>query len=375
MKLSGYRKRVGIFTLMLPWVLLISSCTIPGMRLNVTAQGSDEPYVDFNARDATNVDVFPINMATIQRLRDERQAEPKPTAVLAAAKTPSEDYKVGPQDVLRVTVWDHPELNNPSGTTTADPASSGRIVAVDGTMFYPYVGTIKVEGKTIAQIQNYIKTSLARVIREPQVEVAVQTYKAHRVFVAGEVKTPMIEFVTDAPLRISEAIAAAGGPTPDADVTRILLTRAGKSMVVDLYGEFASGDVSQDVVLQAGDVVMVPEGRPRKVFVMGEIGKQGSLPFPPGKYSLTDALGDSGGVVQFSSNPAQIYVIRISGGKPVIFHLNARNPDALLIADDFDLYPRDVIYVEAAEISRIGRVISQIVPAAQALATGRTIAQ
>jgi polysaccharide export outer membrane protein len=122
-------------------------------------------------------------------------------------------------------------------------------------------------------------------------------------------------------------------------------------------------------------VVTVPEARGNKVFVMGEIVKQGSLIFPPGKYSLTDALGDSGGVIQYSSNPAQIYVIRTAGTKPVIFHLNARNPDALVIADDFQLHPRDVIYVEAAEISRIGRVISQILPVASALATGRTIAQ
>jgi polysaccharide export outer membrane protein len=346
------------------------------MRLNVTAQGNDEPYVDFNNHDAANVDVFPINQLTIRRLRDEAAAIPPPAKMIAAPDAArADDYRVGPQDVLRVTVWDHPELNNPSGTTTADPSNSGRIVAADGTMFYPYVGTIKVDGKTISEIQIYIKNALNKVIREPQVEVAVQTYHSQRIFVAGEVKTPGIEFITDAPLHVSEAIAAAGGLTENSDPTRVLLTRNGKSVELNLYDEFAKGDASQDLMLRAKDTVMVPELRPRKVFVMGEIAKQGSLPFPPGKYSLTDALGDSGGVIQFSSNPAQIYVIRVSGGRPVIFHLNARNPDALLIADDFDLYPRDVIYVEAAEISRIGRVISQVLPAATALATGRTIAQ
>ena len=55
---------------------LIAGCTVPGMRLNVTAQGNDEPYVDFNSHDAPNVDVFPINQLTIRRLRDEAAAIP-----------------------------------------------------------------------------------------------------------------------------------------------------------------------------------------------------------------------------------------------------------------------------------------------------------
>ena len=371
------KTHLSIFLLTLPMLLASVGCTVPGMRLNVTAQGNDEPFVDFNSHDAANVDVFPINIATIKRLHDEASAiPPSPKLVAAVGAVKVEDYRVGPQDVLRVTVWDHPELNNPSGTTTADPSNSGRIVAADGTMFYPYVGTIKVEGKTTQEVQQYLKTALNKVIREPQVEVAVQTYHSRRVFVSGEVKTPIVEYITDAPLRVSEAIAGAGGVVVTADPSRVILTRDGKAIELNLYAESALGDVSQDVMLKAGDVVMVPELRPRKVFVMGEIEKQGSLPFPPGKYSLTDALGDSGGVIQNSSNPAQVYVIRIvDGGTPVIFHLNARNPDALLVADSFDLLPRDVIYVEAAEVSRIGRIISQVLPAATALATGRTIAQ
>ena len=361
------------------WTILFASlvsCTVPGMRLNVTAQGNDEPYIDFNSHDAANVDVFPINVATIRRLRDEEAVVKAPilNSIMAIPQNVS-DYRLGPQDVLRVTVWDHPELNNPSGTTTADPVSAGRIIAADGTMFYPYVGTIQVTGKTTKDVQTYIKNSLNRVIRDPQVEVAIQTFRSQKVLVSGEVKTPLLEFITDASLHVSEAIAAAGGITPDGDPSRVLLTRDGKALELNIYQEYSRGDTSQDLVLKAGDVIMVPELRPSKVFVMGEVAKQGSLPFPPGKYSLTDALGDSGGVVQFSSNPSQIYVIRVIEAKPVIFHLNARNPDALLVADQFDLHPRDVIYVEAAEVSRIGRVISQILPAATALATGRTIAQ
>lgn len=353
--------------------LLLGACTIPGMRLNVTAQGNDEPVVDFRG-DASNVDVFAINSETIKRLNDEDMQVSNPAFHSGTGSVlKPQTYRLGPGDILRVTVWDHPELNNPSGTTTGEAV--GRIIGADGTMFYPYVGTIMVTGKSTQDVQKFIATALSRVIRDPQVEVNVQTYRSQRIFVTGAVKTPGVQFLTDAPVNASEAIALAGGIDPAADLTRVMVTHEGKPTSINVFDEWSHGDISREVALVSGDVVTVPEARGNKVFVMGEIVKQGSLIFPPGKYSLTDALGDSGGVIQYSSNPAQIYVIRTAGTKPVIFHLNARNPDALVIADDFQLHPRDVIYVEAAEISRIGRVISQILPVASALATGRTIAQ
>ena len=83
-----------------------------------------------------------------------------------------EQYLVGPGDVLSIIVWDHPELTNPTGEFR-DPESSGRLVGADGKIFYPYVGELEVAGRSVSDIRRLISSRLARVVREPQVDLSL----------------------------------------------------------------------------------------------------------------------------------------------------------------------------------------------------------
>lgn len=83
--------------------------------------------------------------------------------------------------------------------------------------------------------------------------------------------------------------------------------------------------------------------------------------------TLAEALADTGYIVQENSNPMWIYVMRGETEIPELFHLDASSPDAMLLADKFPLRPRDIVYVDAADVVRWQRVIGKILPTAQLL--------
>jgi polysaccharide biosynthesis/export protein len=341
--------------------VVLAGCTAPGMQMNVAATRSATP-ADVRAR----ADVFPIDVPTLERLRqlgaNSGTAMPRP-AVFRGTDEPWQ-YLVGPQDVLRITVFEHPELTNPSGTANE---LSGRVVNSDGKVFFPYIGPVQAAGRTVQEIRQTIQEGLTRVIKNPQVDVSVLQFRSQRVVVAGEVRTPGTQPITDVPPTLSEIISAAGGVGPEADLSSVTVTRGGTSARVDLYAYFYGGDSRQNLRLLPGDVVHVPDRRFNKVFVLGEVGRPNSIVMPRGRLTLAEALADAGGVNPFSANAGQIYVIRDGGQKAQIYHLNASSPDALVLADRFDLRQRDVVFVDAAPVVRWARVVNNILPTADFL--------
>lgn len=278
-------------------------------------------------------------------------------------------YLVGPRDVLNITVWEHPELTIPAGEFRS-AESAGNIVGEDGNIFYPYAGVVKAAGKTVEAIRAELTEKLSRYIEQVQLDVRVTSYRSQRVYVVGEVAQPGIQLVKDIPLTVLEAINAAGGVKAEADQRNITLTREGKTYSINLLSLYEGGNISQNVLLKAGDVLNVPDQMFNKVFVLGETnistgtgsGRSRSLFLNKGRMTLTEAISDSGGVNQDVSDPSRIFVFRGGLGKPQIYHLDAKSPDALLLADRFPLEPRDVIYVDRAEGIRWNQIIAQIQP-------------
>jgi polysaccharide export outer membrane protein len=88
------------------------------------------------------------------------------------------------------------------------------------------------------------------------------------------------------------------------------------------------------------------------------------------RLTLADALGDAEGVDLATANTGAIYVIRGNFDAPRIFRLDASSPDALLLATQFELEPRDVVFVSTTDVVRWNRTISQIAPTVQMLWQG-----
>lgn len=314
--------------------------------------------------------VTEINSELVTRIKVRRPKDvgPDVRALLGTA----EMYKIGPGDVLGITVFDHPELisNAIPATTIADPASispaPGFIVSDTGQLTFPYAGTVKVEGMTVQAVENMITRRLTKMFRDPQVSVRVQAFRSKRAYVEGEVRAPGIQVFTDIPMTLPEAINRAGGILPSGDRSFVTLTRGDKTVDIDLMQMGELGVDPTRIPLRNGDMVMVRNREDRKVFVMGEVLRPAAMLMRNGRLSLNDALGEAGGVDLGTANPRQIYVVRNTpqGGQQ-IFHLDGRTATALALADNFPLEPKDVVYVDPVPLVRWNRIVSLILPSAQ----------
>ena len=162
-------------------------------------------------------------------------------------------------------------------------------------------------------------------------------------------------------------------PVESPDYTRVELVRGGSRQTYNVLELLRSGDRLRDPLLRDGDSVYVPPVAREYVFVLGEIKQPTLLEIARGQASLAEVLMASGGVNQQTAKADRVYVIRGQLEKPDVFQLNANAADAMLLADAFQLEPRDVVYVAEANISRWNRFLSQLLPTLQALITGTVV--
>lgn len=293
----------------------------------------------------------------------------------------SAPYLIGPGDLLSILVWDHPELNiaaagaqalSSSAATGVVGAQTPAAFVVDqqGIIQFPYVGAIKVAGLTELQARNLLAERLIRSIKRPDITLRVLTYRSKKVYVDGDVKTPGNQPIDDVPMTLLEGITRAGGFLPTADQSQITVARNGENILVNVPQLVRQGVDMSHLMLQPDDVIRVPSRDENKVYVLGEVNAPKALPMVNGRLTLATALGEAGGLNQFSSSARQVYVIRNASAKnPIVFNLDAASPVALALADGFELNPKDVVFVDASGLARYNRIISLILPTAATAAS------
>lgn len=161
----------------------------------------------------------------------------------------SDSYTVKPGDMLLVAVWKEPDLQGPV------------LIRPDGRFTIPLVGEIDARGKTIADLQKLVTERLTKYIADPVVTISVQEVRGNKVYVIGQVTKPG-EFIVNPQVDVMQALSMAGGVTPFASLGDIKVLRRSGSSQQSLrfdYTEVVKGrKLEQNIVLQAGDVVVVP---------------------------------------------------------------------------------------------------------------------
>jgi polysaccharide biosynthesis/export protein len=174
----------------------------------------------------------------------------------SALPPPRADYLIGPGDTLQVFVWRSPEL------------SASVPVRPDGKISTPLVEDMVAVGKSPAQLARDIEQVLAEYVRSPTVNIIVSNAAGalSQVKVFGEVKTPQSVPFRDG-LRVLDVVLAAGGFTDFAAPNRAKIVRAAigdqkpKEERVRLGDLVQKGDMTQNLLLKPGDVLVVPQSR------------------------------------------------------------------------------------------------------------------
>ncbi len=350
-------------------VLMLQGCAFaPGSHLSAP-WSADEP--DPSDQDLPDVVwVHEVGPSTLER--GERSTDLAVSDRLQHSAK-NYDYVVGAGDVLNITVWGHPELTIPQGSERS-AEEAGNWVHSDGTIFYPYVGKVEVAGLRVSEIRELITRRLSEYIEDPQVEVTVAAFRSQKVYVTGAVRKPGTFPITNVPTRLLDAVNAAGGVSELANWRDVTLTRDGREYDLSLRAINELGNPQHNVLLQAGDVVHVARNDDNKVFVLGEVIKPSPVIIKRGGMSLAGALAEAGGLDKMSADASGVFVMRRAPEDAEqaidLYQLNAKNATALVMADQFRLQPRDIVYVTAAPISRWNRVIQNILPTVRTLYFG-----
>ena len=265
----------------------------------------------------------------------------------------AQEYRVGPKDVLKVTVWGHEDL------------SRLVVVGADGTFQFPLVGDVRVAGLTPGGIEGLLRDLLGKdYLVNPQVSVSVQEYRSQRVLVLGEVEKPGTYAMTGL-TTLLDVLSQAGGPGKNAG-RQVVVVRAPSSEGPVSPGAAGSvtlranlkrlldGDGGENFPLQNGDSVFVP--KLTSFFVLGEVLRQGAYGMEK-ETSALEAVTLAGGFTDRAApSGGRILHKRPDGGQDTI-DIDLTDPkarDVYLGEGDTLVVPRGNTFFVSGEVRKPG---------------------
>ena len=296
-----------------------------------------------------------------------------------ATKNPPK-YTVGAGDALEIAVWEAPPaalfgasvVDARAGlTSTRQTTFPEQIVNDNGVVNVPFAGAIKVVGFTPQQIEKTIEARLSRKANQPQVLVRVLRNATSNATVVGEVANSMRLPLTPKGERVLDAIAAAGGVRQPIGKITIQVSRDGKVFSMPL--ESVIQDPLQNIYLQPGDV-LTALFQPLSFTVLGATGKNEEISFEAQGITLAQALARSGGLRDNQSDARGVFIFRFEdpdavrnaggaattpeGKVPLVYQLNLKDPSSFLVAQNFPVKNKDVIYVANAPSAELQKFLN-----------------
>jgi polysaccharide export outer membrane protein len=279
------------------------------------------------------------------------------------ASSPDADqaYRLGPNDVISVQVYNHPELSAPPPGNTS--SNGGILVTSDGSIDLPLLGRVKVGGMTISQAQDALNDAYGNIIKEPNVTVQLVDAQSLRYYLLGAFTTPGVK-TPGHTLTLLDALALGGSvDITNADLYQAFVAKGTEKIPVDMHALLVDGDMSQNIVLQPGDAVVIPPSTDEQAFVFGAVGKPGAVPFQAGQLSLLQALSESDLDLPdyTSARLSQVHLIRSNGATAQYIIV-----DAAKIVDgeatNYPLQPGDILFVPPTQVASWNQVLEMLLP-------------
>jgi polysaccharide export outer membrane protein len=256
----------------------------------------------------------------------------------------TDEYVVGPEDVIAVNVWLHPELDR-----TVEILADGRIT-------FPPIGKIEAAGLTTNELGERIADRLSSYLRQTAtVTVTVSQYLYRSVYVIGAVVSPGRYGFETIP-GILDVLNRAGGAVPGANLSNVQIQRpegtSRRIINVDITSALQIGGAAPLPDLLPGDTIVIPGAATGElpagsgVGVLGAVGRPGVYPVGEGQ-ELWAVLSAAGGVTA-TSNLAQVRIIRTANETQSILTLNLRETLTAGSAAPYIVQNGDVVFVEQA---------------------------
>jgi polysaccharide export outer membrane protein len=268
-------------------------------------------------------------------------------------------------------------------STAAVAERSARIpdqqVAPDGAIVVPFAGRVPAAGRTPVEVQQTIEVLLASKALQPQALVIVKKSDANAVSVAGEVVAGAKIQLSPGGDRLLQVIAAAGGARAPVYETFVRLSRDGVTVTIPF--ERLVADPAEDIYARPGDVLTLV--RVRQTFsVFGATGRNDSITFDAEKLTLSEALAKSQGLRDDLANPKGVFLFRYEpvsvvqaldqplarypqdGTSPVAYRFDFADANSYLIADQFPVRDKDIIFVSdaaAVQVQKLFTVLQNII--------------
>ena len=233
----------------------------------------------------------------------------------------ADEYKIGPGDILEISLWE--------GTV---PRKEEIRVHANGKISFGFVEDLDVKGLTASELDRKLTQYLKEYVKNPRLDVIVKKYNSKFIQVVGAVEshgegTGPGKFPLRGRSTVLEMIAQAGGPSKNADLNNVRVRRKeGQMLALDLFKTINEGDLSQDLVVDDGDLVFIPtlaeEGN--RVYVFGEVEKPGAYTFTGADFRLFDAISDAGGATVFAA-AENTRVVRGDPTRPEFINANLKS--------------------------------------------------
>jgi len=249
-------------------------------------------------------------------------------------------------------------------------------VASDGTIRLPYIGRLMVAGSTPYDVQRMIEQGLQGKSQSPQALVTVVNSPGNSIYLFGDVTRSGRMPLTAARERLLDAVAAAGGSKTNSADTVVRLSRAGESAEMRL-GDIRAGS-SDDIALLPGDrVELIIE--PRSFSAFGATPKVSQVSFDTPRLSLAEALARVGGPNDAQADPKSVFLFRYdaaaiaAGELPLIYRLNLMKPESYIIAQNFAMQDKDLIYIANSASNPVSKFIGILNQLFSPLLTARVL--